>query len=117
MTPQDSDAPGRDIIVIGASAGGIEALQRLVGGLPLDLPAAVFVVVHLSPSSRGYLPHILSRAEPLQVMQARDGDPIQSGRIVVAVVGRGMGVAHPRHGRRPDDSWGIQTGGQHAHPA
>ena len=40
-----------------------------------------------------------------------------SVRIAVAVVGRGMGVAHPRLDRRPDDAWGTQAGGQRAHPA
>jgi two-component system, chemotaxis family, protein-glutamate methylesterase/glutaminase len=84
MTPQGSDAPGRDIVVIGASTGGIEALQRLVGGLPPELPAAVFVVQHLSATSRGYLPQILARARPLPAAHAQDRDPIRLGRIVVA---------------------------------
>jgi two-component system, chemotaxis family, protein-glutamate methylesterase/glutaminase len=84
MTPQQSAPANRDIIVIGASAGGIEALQRLVVGLPADLPAAVFIVQHLSPHSLGYLPSILGRASPLPVDQAQDGAPIRPGRIVVA---------------------------------
>jgi len=41
---------GHDIIVVGASAGGMEALQTLVRGLPFDLPAALFVVVHIPPA-------------------------------------------------------------------
>ena len=53
--------PGRDIIVIGASAGGVQALLELVRGLPADMPAAVFVVVHTSPASPGVLPQILQR--------------------------------------------------------
>jgi two-component system chemotaxis response regulator CheB len=52
---------GRDIVAIGASAGGFEALGRLVGALPADLPAAVFVVVHLAEESSGLLPRILDR--------------------------------------------------------
>jgi two-component system chemotaxis response regulator CheB len=84
MTPERSDAPGRDIVVIGASAGGIEALQRLVGGLPPDLPAAVFVAQHLSPSSRGFLPYILAQAGPLPAVHAEDGDAVRPGRILVA---------------------------------
>src|SRR5215212_5536756 len=47
---------GHDIVAIGASAGGFEALQRVVGGLPEDLPAAVFVVAHLGRGSTGMLP-------------------------------------------------------------
>jgi len=84
MGPPRSDPPGRDIVVIGASAGGIEALSVLVGGLPPNLPAAVFIVQHLSPTSHGYLPRILARAGPLPVAHAQDGDSIQSGRIFVA---------------------------------
>jgi two-component system chemotaxis response regulator CheB len=110
MTPRVSDAPRRDIVVIGASAGGIEALQRLVGGLPADLPAAVFVVLHLSARSRGYLPQILARAGPLPVAHAQEGEPIQPGRIVVAPPDHHLTMADGRvqvhrgpteHGLRP----------------
>jgi len=59
-------APGRDIIVIGASAGGVDALQRLVAGLPPELPAAIFVVIHQPPWHRSELPSILSSKSPLQ---------------------------------------------------
>src|SRR5438132_1694708 len=52
----------KDIVVIGASAGGMGALERLVAGLPADLPAAVFVVWHLAPGVRSVLPTMLSRA-------------------------------------------------------
>jgi len=54
--------PKRDIIVVGASAGGVDALTRLVAGLPAKLRAAVFVVLHVAPYVRSQLPHILSRA-------------------------------------------------------
>src|SRR5215468_12620708 len=55
----------RDIVVIGASLGGVEALRRLVGALPPELPAAVLVVLHIPPDSPGYLPAILADAGPL----------------------------------------------------
>jgi two-component system chemotaxis response regulator CheB len=74
----------RAIVVIGASAGGVEALIQLARGLPADLPAAVFVVTHLSPTARSRLPEILSRAGPLPAHAARDGDPIEPGCIAVA---------------------------------
>ena len=48
--------PRRDVIVIGASAGGIEALTKLVAALPGDLPAALFVVVHIAPTAVSRLP-------------------------------------------------------------
>lgn len=74
----------RDIIVIGSSAGGVEALQRLCAALPADLPAAVFIAQHLSPASRSMLPLLLDRAGPLPVRSPRDGDPIERGVIYVA---------------------------------
>jgi two-component system chemotaxis response regulator CheB len=75
---------GRDIIVIGCSAGGVQALTEIVRGLPHDLPAAVFVVMHTSPSSPGILPQILDRAGPLPAEHAYDDAHIRPGRIYVA---------------------------------
>ena len=74
----------KDIVVIGASAGGMEALQKLVERLPANLPAAVFIVWHLSPGARSMLPQILAKAGPLKASHPQDGDPIEHGRIYVA---------------------------------
>ena len=74
----------RDIVVIGASAGGVEALRGLAAGLPPELPAAVFVVLHVLPSGTSLLPQILARQTPLAVAAAEDGEPIERGRIYVA---------------------------------
>jgi two-component system chemotaxis response regulator CheB len=76
--------PGHDIITVGASAGGIEALSQLVGGLPAHLPAAVFVVVHVAPHGTSVLPRILQRAGRLPAAHPRDGEPIVPGRIYIA---------------------------------
>ena len=76
--------PGRDVIVIGASAGGVQALIELIRGLPGDLPAAIFVVVHTSPMSPGVLPRILQRAGTLTASHASDGLPVRHGHIYVA---------------------------------
>lgn len=76
--------PGRDIIVVGAWAGGMEALQALVRGLPPDIPAALFVVWHMPAHGLGVLPDVLARAGPLPAAHARDGEPIEPGRIYVA---------------------------------
>jgi two-component system chemotaxis response regulator CheB len=89
MTSSGDAAPplspvSRDIVVIGASAGGVEALQTMVAGLPADLPATVFVVLHVAPRSRSFLPGILSAAGPLPACHATDGMEIQQGRIYVA---------------------------------
>ena len=75
---------GHDIIVIGGSAGGIEALTALVDGLPPELPAALFIVIHTSPYGESALPAILQRAGPLPAAQAVQGEPIVPGRIYVA---------------------------------
>jgi two-component system, chemotaxis family, protein-glutamate methylesterase/glutaminase len=74
----------RDIILIGASAGGVQALSNLVGGLPADFPGAVFVVLHISPYGRSAMPMILSRAGNLPAAHATDGEPARMGRVYVA---------------------------------
>jgi two-component system, chemotaxis family, protein-glutamate methylesterase/glutaminase len=76
--------PTHDIIVIGASAGGVEALIALVGGLPADFPAAIFVVVHFPAQSASALPRILTRAGPLPATHAQHEEAIRPGRIYVA---------------------------------
>src|SRR5215813_5531470 len=76
--------PKHDIIVIGTSAGGVEALQELVGQLPPNLPAAVFAVMHMYPRASSYLPEILSRSGPLPAVHPNDGDQIENTRIYVA---------------------------------
>jgi two-component system chemotaxis response regulator CheB len=74
----------RNIIVIGASAGGVDALIRLCGTLPADLPASVFVAQHLSPSARSMLPQLLDRAGPLVAESPVDGQSFAPGHIYVA---------------------------------
>lgn len=74
----------RDIVVIGGSAGSIEALQTLVAALPSTLPAAILVVVHMSADSPGLLPEILDRVSQLPVAAATDRAPLRSGHIYVA---------------------------------
>ena len=75
---------GHDIIVIGASSGGVEALIELFEGMPGDLPAAIFVVVHIPEEAPSLLPRILNRAGPLTAVHPEDGDLIKSGRVYVA---------------------------------
>jgi len=76
--------PTRDTIVIGTSAGGVQALTTLVAGLPADLPAAVFIVLHIPSESTGLLPSILTRESNLPVAHAVDGENIRRGQIYVA---------------------------------
>jgi two-component system chemotaxis response regulator CheB len=73
-----------DIIVIGASAGGVEALLKLAAQLPDDLPAAVFVVQHTAPDGPGRLADLLDRAGPIEARLAQNGEAIQRGVMYVA---------------------------------
>lgn len=75
----------RDIVVIGGSAGGHDAAQRLVAGLPADLDASVLVALHLSPTAPSTLGDILARAGRLPAASAGDGEQALPGRIYAAV--------------------------------
>jgi len=72
------------LIVMGASAGGVDALSAAVAGLPPDLPAAVLVVLHVSPRGKSVLPHILDTRCSLSVSHAVDGDQLEPGHVYVA---------------------------------
>jgi two-component system, chemotaxis family, protein-glutamate methylesterase/glutaminase len=74
----------KHIVVVGASAGGIEALRELVASLPEDFPAPICVVLHTSPQAPGVLDAILSRAGVLPARNARDRERLQPRRIYVA---------------------------------
>jgi two-component system, chemotaxis family, protein-glutamate methylesterase/glutaminase len=76
--------PVRDIIVIGASAGGTDAIRKLVAGFPPDLPASVFVTIHVPSNRGGILPAVITSAGPLVAVHPNDGEPIRQGRIYVA---------------------------------
>lgn len=73
-----------DIIVVGASAGGITALTQFLNSLQKDLVASIFIVLHIPSSSPSNLPAILSRAGLHKVVHPRDGDPVKPGLIYVA---------------------------------
>jgi two-component system, chemotaxis family, protein-glutamate methylesterase/glutaminase len=74
----------RDIIVIGASEGGIQAVSGVLAPLPAGLPAAIFVVVHTAPRGPALLPQILAGATVLAVSAAADGQAIERGHVYVA---------------------------------
>jgi two-component system chemotaxis response regulator CheB len=99
-----------DIVVIGASAGGLPALIELLKPLPGNLPACLLVVMHTASNGLGVLPEILARATTLPVAFARTGDPLEPGHVYVArpdchliVTATGLRVVHgPReNGFRP----------------
>jgi two-component system chemotaxis response regulator CheB len=74
----------RDLVVIGASAGGVDALQELVRHVPPEFPAAILVVLHVPSTGTSVLPQILARHGSLPAVFARDGDEVLRGQIYVA---------------------------------
>ena len=98
-----SERPVRDIILIGGSAGAIEALQILLKSLSAPCPAAIFAVVHTSPEGPGFLPTVLSRASGHLALHATDGAPFERGKIYVAPPDRHITLG-------PDDTIHIRNG-------
>jgi len=78
----------RDVVVIGSSMGGVEALKELVAQFPQDLPASVSIVQHIADSSPGVLASILEDRGPLPAFTAEDGMALERGRIYVAPANR-----------------------------
>jgi two-component system, chemotaxis family, protein-glutamate methylesterase/glutaminase len=83
-------------VAIGASAGGVQALRTIVAALPVDLPAAVFVVLHLDPHSRSFLPMLLASATRLRVRDVRNEMVVETSSVYVAVPDRHLLVADGR---------------------
>jgi two-component system chemotaxis response regulator CheB len=80
----------RNTVVIGASAGGVTALQEIVAGLRPGFPASVFIVLHLSPDAPSLLAELLDQASLIPVRTAHDGDPVEPGTVYVAPPDRHM---------------------------
>lgn len=80
----------RDIVVIGASAGGLEALKTILGAIPEDLDAAIFIVLHTANHSGSLLPAILSRVSKLPVSHPKDWERFERGRVYIAPPGNHM---------------------------
>ncbi|WP_407525713.1 chemotaxis protein CheB [Methylobacterium oryzisoli] len=96
----------RDIVVIGGSAGATAPLRTLLGGLPADLPAAVFVVLHIPARSIGVLASVAAAAGPLPVQPAEDGLVIAPGHVYLGVPDHHLLLAegHIRLGRGPREN-------------
>src|SRR5690348_603023 len=77
-------AQRRDIIVIGGSAGALDPLKTVLAALPTNLAAAVFVVIHVSPTSPRLLAKILNYTSALRCDYAEDHQAIESGRVYLA---------------------------------
>lgn len=75
----------KDIVVIGGSAGSHAPLRQIVEALPAELPASIFIATHVPSQSPGYLAEVLEKTSRLPIAPAVDGQPIERGRIYVAV--------------------------------
>src|SRR4026209_517978 len=85
-------ASGTDLVVIGASAGGIDALSRLVATLPTEFPAPIVIAQHLEPSCVSHLQEILSRRSTLPVRSVGQRDHLQSGVVYVVPSNRDVEI-------------------------
>lgn len=83
----------KGVVAIGASAGGVEALSSLAAGLSSDVPFAYLVVLHVPPGAPSILARIIDRSGPLPAVAAKDGAPLEPGRIYVGVPDRHLLVA------------------------
>jgi two-component system chemotaxis response regulator CheB len=101
----------RDIVAIGTSAGGVEALRFLARNLRRDFPAAVVVTIHRPSHSPSLLDDILTAAGPLPAVFAGDGDPLQRGHIYIAPANRHLLIEGDRL------SLGTGARENHARPA
>jgi two-component system, chemotaxis family, protein-glutamate methylesterase/glutaminase len=97
----------RNIVVIGASAGGVEASKELVSHLPSDLAATLFIVMHFPANGVSILPSILSRCSALPAVHAQDGDRIQTGHIYVGPPNYHLLVRQAAAGNGDGDSYEI----------
>lgn len=88
--------PVRDLIGIGASAGGVEALQLVLSRLPMTLPASVFVTIHRPPTTASALARVLRRPSTLPVHEPEDGERFRPRMVYLAPPDRHMVVREDR---------------------
>lgn len=100
----------RDVVVVGGSAGAVEAMLLVASALPAGLPARVFLVIHVPPDAPSLLPRLLARHGPLAARHPRQGEITEAATIYVAPPGRHLlvhdgwvelGDGPPASGHRP----------------
>src|SRR5262245_27040383 len=84
----------RDIVVIGASAGGFSPLRQIVASWPQDFAGGVFIVLHVGSTS--LLEHVLQYQTAISVVAAKHDEPIERGRVYVAPPGTHLALSGSR---------------------
>ena len=88
------DSHAFPIVGIGASAGGLEALEQFMGGVPKDCGMAFVIVQHLDPDHKGIMPELLQRITKMKVRQVRDRMPVEPDCVYVIPPNRDMSILH-----------------------
>jgi two-component system chemotaxis response regulator CheB len=91
--PANPATAGFPVIAMAASVGGLAALSVILGALPANFPAAIAIVMHLSPNHKSILAEILSRRTPLLVKQAHTGDVLCPSHVFIAPPNHHLSVA------------------------
>lgn len=99
---EGDDRAASGLVVIGASAGGIDAVLTLVSGLPEDFPAPIVIAQHIDPHRRSHLGELLARRSVLPVRTASADEPLQPGTVYVVPADRDVEISDHHIGLRRD---------------
>jgi two-component system chemotaxis response regulator CheB len=88
MNISEPASPAFEIVAMASSAGGLNALSRVLCALPKEFPAAIVIVQHLDPRRRSLIASIIGRRTELSVMEAQDGDSLSHGAVLIAPPGK-----------------------------
>ena len=95
--------PVTQLVVVGSSAGGIEALSTLVASLPAEFPAPIVVAQHLDPGRPSHLESILGRRTPLAVRTVTDQEPLRAGVLYLVPSNRHVAISDSHVAVQQDD--------------
>ena len=95
-------APCTQLVVVGSSAGGIEALSKLVSTLPEDFPAPIVIAQHLDPKRESSLQQILSNHSALPVRTVSDNEPLEAGVVFVVPSNQHVNITDSHIGMQSD---------------
>ena len=96
IQPEGSPAPSRFVVGLGASAGGLEALERVFRSMPADTGMAFVIIQHLSPNFDSMMDELLRRQTKMQVHMVQDGVEVQANSVYLIPSGKEMIVSNGR---------------------